>query len=109
VCTNARCTSGVCSVTTRPCDGLCVNPTVYAGPSYTSGGLGSLAGCFETTSTLLGGTCLNFATGRTFAVNGTLMTCGVNWTSVPAARNGGYCLVYSAGGYDYASFATWGP
>jgi hypothetical protein len=45
---------------------------------------------------------------RTFSVNGTIVSCsGGNWSSLPAKRNGGYCLQSSAGNYAWAYFTTW--
>jgi len=36
------------------------------------------------------------------------MTCnGANWSSLPAKRNGGYCIQVTAGGYPYAYYTTW--
>jgi hypothetical protein len=44
-------------------------------------------------------------TGRTLSVNGTAANC-TGW-SLPAKVNNGYCIQVTAGGLDYASFATW--
>jgi len=50
--------------------------------------------------------CGNFATGRTLRVNDTLVSCGGNVT-LPAKRNGGYCVQASAGDHPWAYFSTW--
>jgi hypothetical protein len=106
---NATGTSGAVSVTvnssgTRPCANLCTNPTVFAGPGYQSGNLGTGAICRETTANLSGGNCSNMGS-RTLKVNGTAMTCS-NW-KLPLKRNSGYCVQVTAGTPEYASFATW--
>lgn len=93
--------------TPGPCDGLCSSPVTFAGPSFSSGSLGSGATCHQTTSTLRGGTCGNFAAGRTFKVNGVTVSCsGGSWTPPPKV-NGGYCFQASAGYYSWAYFGTW--
>lgn len=89
-----------------PCSGLCSSPIVFGPPaSYQSGDLGVGAVCRETTVALQAANCGNMS-GRTFQVNGTSYTCGGNIT-LPATRNGGYCFQASAGGFQYAYFATW--
>jgi hypothetical protein len=41
-------------------------------------------------------------------VNGTTEACDWNnWTSVPAKRNGGYCIQATSGKYSYAAFTAW--
>jgi len=54
--------------------------------------------------------CGNFVSPRTMTVNGTSIDCvsngGAN-TTLPAARNGGYCFQASAGQYSYAYFSTY--
>jgi hypothetical protein len=89
---------------TNPCASLCSNPVVFTTPSYQSGNLGTGAICRETTANLSGGNCSNMSS-RTLTVNGTAMNC-TGWT-LPAKRNGGYCIQVTAGSPDYASFATW--
>jgi hypothetical protein len=42
---------------------------------------------------------------RTLKVNNTTMSC--NGWSLPAKRNGGYCIQVTAGTPNYAAFATW--
>lgn len=93
----------------RPCTGLCSNPTVFSiNGSYQSGPLGTGAVCRETTSPVHGGNCGNFVTPRALRVNGTLETCNnQNWASVPAPRNGGYCVQTTAGDYSWAFFTLW--
>jgi hypothetical protein len=81
---------------------------VFTGPNYSGSNLGTGATCHQTTANLSSGNCGNFASGRTFKVNGQTMTCNwSNWSSLPAKRNGGYCLQASAGNYSYAGFTTW--
>jgi beta-glucosidase-like glycosyl hydrolase len=92
---------------TNPCAGLCTTPIVFAGPSFSSGNLGTAATCHQTVANLAGGNCGNFAAGRTFRVNDTLMTCTGNWPSLPAKRNGGYCFQATAGDFAWAFFTTW--
>ncbi|WP_437336134.1 trypsin-like serine protease [Sorangium sp. So ce394] len=108
-CTSQNCVAGVCqpSTGTAPCSNLCTSPTAFAGPSYNSGNLGTGARCFETTANLTGANCGNFASGRTFSVNGTAVTCNGGNISLPAKRNGGYCFQASAGNQSWAYFSTW--
>jgi hypothetical protein len=101
---------GSCPVcqSTSPCSGLCTNPIVFAGPGFSSGNLGTAATCHQTLANLAGGNCGNFAAGRTFRVNDTLMACNSgNWPSLPAKRNGGYCFQATAGDFAWAYFTTW--
>jgi cellulose 1,4-beta-cellobiosidase len=89
----------------NPCAGLCTTPTVFTGPNFQSGNLTTAARCFETTANLNGGNCSNM-TGRTLTVNaGAAQSC--NGWALPAKRNNGYCIQVTAGGVDWASFATW--
>ena len=94
-----------------PCAGLCANPVKFSiAPygSYQSGNLGTGAVCRETTSTIHGGNCSNFRSPRTLQVNGTTKTCNSqNWSTVPAQRNGGYCIQTAPGDYPWAAFALW--
>jgi PKD repeat protein len=94
---------------TGPCTGLCTSPTIFTiNGSYQSGNLGTSAVCYQTTSVVHGGNCSNFVSPRTLKVNGTTETCGGgNWSSIPAARNGGYCMQTTTGNQSYASFALW--
>ncbi len=101
--------SGTASVTvasggTNPCASLCTSPVVFTSSNYQSGNLGTGATCHQTTASLNGGNCSNIS-GRTLKVNGTTMNC--NGWSLPAKRNGGYCIQVSAGTPNYTSFATW--
>jgi hypothetical protein len=93
----------------KPCDGICSNPTRFTiNGSYQSGAIGTGAGCFETYSPIHGGNCGNFVSPRQLSVNGTQWTCnGQNWSSVPAARNGGYCIKTTAGNYSWAYITAW--
>jgi len=92
-----------------PCSGLCSNPTSFTiNGSYSSGNLGTGAVCYQTTSTIKGGNCGNFVSPRTLSVNGTTESCtGGNWSSIPAKRNGGYCIQTTSGNYSYAYFTSW--
>lgn len=93
---------------TGPCAGLCANPTEYTNASYSAFDIGSDATCYETTAALSGGVCGYVANGRTLSVNGTAMPCtNDNWTSLPPARNGGYCIQTTPGDYAWAYFVTW--
>jgi hypothetical protein len=101
--------SGTASVTvtgggSTPCAGLCTNPVVFTTQYYQSGNLGTGATCHETTANLSSGNCSNIST-RTLTVNGATMSC--NGWSLPAKRNGGYCVQVTAGQPSYTSFATW--
>lgn len=114
-CTNDVCSAGACThpsngtcSTATPCSSLCTSPTSFSSASYSSGNLGSGARCFETTAALRGGVCGNFASSRKLSVNGTNVTCnGGNWPSLPAKRNGGYCVQATAGDFPWAYFVTW--
>jgi hypothetical protein len=93
---------------TGPCAGLCSNPITVA-PMAISGNLGTGATCHEVAS---GGitsvSCGNFAAPRTFTVNGTSFDCiNKQGGTLPATRNGGYCMQASAGDYSYAYFTTY--
>jgi hypothetical protein len=92
-----------------PCDGLCSPAETFSmPPNFSPGNLGTGARCFETLSTVSGGNCGNFGTGRTLKVNNAEQTCDwVNWPGLPGPRNGGYCIAVSAGDYDNATFTTW--
>ena len=106
---NAVTTSSVVNVVvapaaTNPCAGMCNNPTVFSGPNYQSGNLGTGAVCRETTAALHAGNCSEMF-GRSLLVNGTAMNCNL-WT-LPAKHNGGYCIQATAGTPEWSSFATW--
>jgi hypothetical protein len=100
-----------------PCAALCTTPTVFTATSYSSGNLGSGAGCFETTAAISGGNCGNFCgqanvtcsvqscQPRTMSINGTTVPCTGNFV-LPTKRNGGYCFQPSAGDCSYAYFVT---
>lgn len=92
-----------------PCDGICNNPVVFSWTgSYQSGPLGTGAICRETTQPLAGGNCGNFAGGRTLSVNGTVMPCNnQNWPTLPAPRNGGYCVTTTPGNFPWAFYTMW--
>jgi ricin-type beta-trefoil lectin protein len=103
---DAGATSGGTSGGTNPCASFCANPTVFTSTNYQAGALGTGAACRETTATLSGLNLSNIA-GRTFKVNGTAYVADGNISALPAKVNGGYCFQATAGGMDYASFATW--
>jgi hypothetical protein len=92
---------------TGPCAGLCSGPTAVA-PTMNSGDLGTGATCQEVTGGALTSlVCGNFVSPRTFSVNGTAINCAAGGTfSLPAAKNGGYCMQASAGNQSYAYFTT---
>jgi hypothetical protein len=92
-----------------PCGGLCSNPTVFTiNGSYQSGNLGTGAICYQTTSTIHGGNCGNLVGSRKLTVNGTTESCnGQNWATIPAARNGGYCIQTTTGNHPWAYFTAW--
>jgi hypothetical protein len=89
-----------------PCGGLCSNPTVFASQYFSSGSLGTAASCHETTQSLQGMVCGNLANSRVLTVNGQPINCSQNVT-LPARRNGGYCIQTTAGDYPWAYFSTW--
>lgn len=93
----------------NPCASHCPSPTVFSwSGSYQSGPLGTGTVCRETTQAVAGGNCGNMAAGRQLMVNGTPMTCNnLNWASLPAAENGGYCITTTAGDYPWAFFTLW--
>ena len=92
---------------TTPCSDLCTGPTTFAGPSYSSGNLGTGTVCRETLANLGGANCGNFAAGRTFRVNNELRTCNGGNITLPAKRNGGYCFQATTGDFAWAYFTTW--
>ena len=102
-------TQVVVAAGSSPCAGLCSNPVNFTiNGSYQASNIGTGAVCYQTTSILHGGNCGNVASGRTLSVNGSQRPCtGANWSSVPAARNGGYCIQTTSGNYSYAYFTTW--
>ena len=93
---------------TGPCAGLCNGPTIFTvNGSFQSGNLGTGAVCYQTTSVVHGGNCGNFVSPRTLSVNGTTEPCtGQNWSTVPAPRNGGYCIQTTAGNQSWAYFTA---
>ena len=93
----------------RPCAGYCTNPTAFNGAvSYQSGNLGTTATCHETTVPIHGGNCGNFVSPRKLYVNGVAMNCNwANWSPLPAAKNGGYCVYTTSGNNAWAAFSTW--
>jgi len=93
----------------RPCAGYCANPTTFNGATtYQSGNLGTAATCHESTVPIRGGNCGNFVSPRKLFVNGVAMTCNwANWSSLPPAKNGGYCVYTTSGNNSWAAFSTW--
>jgi hypothetical protein len=95
------------SPTLSPCASLCSPVTVFAGPNYQSGNLGTSATCHETPASLAGIQCGNFDVGRTFRINGTTVNCTGGGVTLPAKRNGGYCFQASAGTPAWSYFSTY--
>jgi hypothetical protein len=96
--------------TGNACAGLCSNPTsfTWSGATYQSGNIGTGAICRETTHPVIGGNCGNLAAGRQLLVNGTAVVCnGANWSVVPPARNGGYCIQATPGNWAWAFYTLW--
>jgi hypothetical protein len=79
---------------------------VFTSNNYQAGALGSGAICRETTASLSGVNFSNIA-GRTLKINGVAFVADGNISALPAKVNGGYCFQATAGGMDFASFATW--
>jgi len=70
--------------------------------------LGTAATCHESTVPIRGGNCGNFVSPRKLFINGVGMTCNwQNWTTIPPAKNGGYCVYTTSGNERYAAFTTW--
>lgn len=86
-----------------PCTGLCDRPMVVGVP-FNSGNLGTAASCYETTAPVAEIVCGNFTAPRTLSVNGQVMDCGGSGMPAPAAVNGGFCFVVSAGQQSFAYF-----
>ena len=102
-------TGGAAGATgTGPCAGLCTSTATIA-PKANSGDLGTGATCQEVTGgTVTGLVCGNFVAPRTFTVNGMSFNCTSGGTfTLPAEKNGGYCMQASAGNYSYAYFGTY--
>lgn len=97
------------SAPANPCADFCSPPSVFNwSGSYQSGQLGTGTICRETTQAVVGGNCGNLAPGRTLSVNGSVMPCNnLNWSSIPAPVNGGYCVTTTAGQYPWAFFTLW--
>jgi FtsP/CotA-like multicopper oxidase with cupredoxin domain len=93
-----------------PCSGLCNNPTSFTvadGTVFKSGSLGTGAGCFETTSEIITGSCTGLGFGRQITINGKVQKCdGSSWAyPLPSERNFGYCIQTTSGsGGASASF-----
>jgi hypothetical protein len=106
---SANTTVTVNAAGTGACAGLCTSPTIFTiGGSYQSGNLGTGAVCYQTASVVHSGNCSNFVSPRTIKVNGTVESCdNGNWSSIPAARNGGYCIQTTTGNQPWAAFALW--
>ena len=101
--------TGGIAASLEPCSGLCTNPvTITLGTGYSSGNLGTGVSCLQSREPIAGGNCGNFVSPRTLRVNGVVAPCdGGNWTSVPASRNGGYCIQVTAGDHPYAYLTLW--
>ena len=93
-------------VGTGPCAGLCTSPgRVTAG--MPSGDLGTEATCDEVIGNITHIVCGNFVAPRALTVNNTPVSCAGSGVTLPAARNGGYCMEATAGQYSYAYFNTY--
>jgi hypothetical protein len=97
-----------------PCSDLCNNPVnITLPPNYQGTNIGTSDLCLQTYSKLSGGNCGNFVSPRTTTVNGTTMACsapnggGGNWSSIPAKRNGGYCIHVTPGQKSWAYLTLW--
>jgi Trypsin len=90
-----------------PCSDLCASPTTMTSQYFASGNLGTAASCYVSTAPIVSGNCGGFVSPRTLKINGASMTCnGQNWT-LPAKRNGGYCVQVSAGNNPWSYFVTY--
>ncbi|MBN1605552.1 MAG: hypothetical protein JW940_02910 [Polyangiaceae bacterium] len=98
-----------CAALPGPCASFCSDPLVFTwGGDYQSGPLGTGTICRQTTHPVAGGNCGNFSSSRKLYLNGTQMPCDVgNWSTIPPAVNGGYCVTTTAGDYSYAFFTLW--
>ena len=92
-----------------PCSSFCANPeSISWTGSYQGSTLGTGVICREATQPVVGGNCGNFATGRQLFVNGVEMPCNAgNWSSVPSAVNGGYCVQTTPGDFPWAFVTLW--
>jgi subtilisin family serine protease len=94
---------------TSPCANLCSNPTNFTiNGSFQSGPIGTGAVCLQTRSIVHGGNCGNFVSPRTLRVNGVQEPCNnLNWATVPAAKDGGWCIQTTAGLQSWAFITAW--
>ena len=93
-------------VGTGPCAGLCSNPGTVR-PMTASGDLGVEASCDEVVGDVTHLVCGNFVSPRTLKVNNVTVSCAGSGVTLPAPRNGGWCMQASAGQYSYAYFNTY--
>jgi hypothetical protein len=91
---------------TGPCAGLCANPRRVPA-AMASGDLGTEATCDEVIGSVTHIVCGNFVTPRALTVNNTAVSCAGSGVTLPAARNGGWCMEATAGQYEYAYFNTY--
>jgi hypothetical protein len=93
----------------NPCAAYCGDPLDFTwSGSYQSGALGTGRVCRQTSQRVVGGNCGNMANGRKLYVNGTEMTCNnLNWKTIPAPVNDGYCVHTDAGETASAFFTLW--
>jgi len=91
--------------TAGPCAGLCSNPIVVQ-PNMSPSDLGTAATCHSVAGSSGSVICGNFVAPRTFTVNSTVVDCSSGVVTLPAPRNGGWCMQASAGNYSYAYFTT---
>lgn len=102
--TGGRGTGGASAM--GPCGGLCEDP-VNVPPKTNSGALGTGATCHQVVGMVAGIVCGNFTAPRTFSVNGNTVSCNGSNITVPALRNGGYCMESTAGQTSSAYFTTY--
>jgi hypothetical protein len=95
----------------NPCTDLCVT-NIGSGGSfkvpYTNSYLGTYTACYYTYDKINGGNCHDVVSPRKLMVNGVAVSCnGSNWPTLPAKRNGGYCISTTMGNQAYAGFTVW--
>ena len=108
-CMSHVCSNGVCAPPTHsgPCNEICKYDTIATSQYYASGSLGTGERCIEVPFSLASAACGSFANNRVLSINGIPMTCAGNSMTLPAMRNGGYCLQASAGQDAWAWVSTW--
>ncbi len=74
------------------------------GPDYQGVSIGTGATCYQTMANLSSGECGNFVAPRSLSINGQVMSCSSNWSSLPPPVNGGFCIYTTAGDQPSAYF-----